>query len=305
MLSPERAPLPIADPTARVEGHELRELTAGWQAARSAPEEHSIPAAATRLTWMRCDRRPGRRPVRCATPACGRERTVDFDAEDWWFRTRFDAEPAAAGEGVAPVPRRDRDRRRGLPQRRAGAGERLDVRRSRARRRRLLRGGNELAICCRALGPLLGVRRKPRARWRTKLVANGNLRFFRTMLLGRAPGIAPGPAAVGPWRGVYLERRTRVVVEQLALRARVTGEEGRLSVRARVRGLHGAQPVAAEIELRRGSGAWRAPLALTGGVDGVELEGDLVVPDVTLWWPHTHGEPAPYGAPGRHARHSR
>ncbi len=65
-----------------------------------------------------------------------------------------------------------------------------------------LREGNELAICFRALTPLLQARRKPRARWRTKLVAAGNLRFYRTMLLGRAPGFAPGPPVVGPWRPV-------------------------------------------------------------------------------------------------------
>jgi beta-mannosidase len=76
-----------------------------------------------------------------------------------------------------------------------------------------LRRHNELVIHCLALGPLLRERRRPRARWRTRLVSEGNLRFFRTMLLGRTPGFAPGPAAVGPWRGVHLERRRRIAVE--------------------------------------------------------------------------------------------
>ena len=63
----------------------------------------------------------------------------------------------------------------------------------------LLRGDNELAIRCRALGAAARrCSRRPRARWRTRLVADGSLRFFRTMLLGRAPGFAPGPAARRP-----------------------------------------------------------------------------------------------------------
>ena len=64
------------------------------------------------------------------------------------------------------------------------------------------RGHNELAICCRALTPLLrraagrGLAGAPGS------CSEGNLRFFRTMLIGRAPGFAPGPPVVGPWRPV-------------------------------------------------------------------------------------------------------
>src|SRR5262249_24605995 len=59
-------------------------------------------------------------------------------------------------------------------------------------------GPHELVICSRALTPLLEVARKPRARWRSKVPVSGNLRWFRTTLLGRAPGFAPGPPLVGP-----------------------------------------------------------------------------------------------------------
>src|SRR4029079_16382989 len=99
---------------------------------------------------------------------------------------------------------------------------------------RLRAGGNELAIRCLALAPLLRVRRKPRARWRTRL-ADSNLRWFRTMLLGRCPGFAPGPATVGPWRPVWLERRGQLAVEELELRPRCEGEDGVLVVRAQLR----------------------------------------------------------------------
>src|SRR6185437_15441060 len=93
----------------------------------------------------------------------------------------------------------------------------------------LRRGRNELAIRCLALAPRLGQSRKPRARWRTRL-ADNRLRFFRTMLLGRCPGIAPGPAAVGPWRPVWIERRRGLAVSGIELRPRIEGADGLLAV---------------------------------------------------------------------------
>jgi beta-mannosidase len=156
----------------------------------------------------------------------------------------------------------------------------------------LLRGDNELAIRCRALEPLLQPSRRPRARWRTQLVAEGNLRFFRTMLIGRAPGFAPEPPAVGPWRPVRLERRRQVAVDQLDLRPRLAGADGVLTVRARLRALDGARPTRVEVELAGPSGTHRAPLALADEGLGIVAEGEARVPAVTAWWPHTHGEPA-------------
>src|SRR3977135_4508829 len=53
--------------------------------------------------------------------------------------------------------------------------------------------GNEILIRCEALGPLLKTPRKPRAGWRTRLVDDQNLRWFRTSFLGRMPGWSPRP----------------------------------------------------------------------------------------------------------------
>jgi beta-mannosidase len=284
----------------RVQGHEVRQLSDGWRAACTPPGLSSDPATLDAQSWF-----PARVPGTAAAALRdagvwhhGSER--DFDAEDWWFRTRFDAPAAGEGEevvlrldGIATVAEVFLNGELVLESDSMFQAHVLDV-------GTLLRGENELTIRCRALAPLLGERRRPRARWRSRLIANGNIRFFRTMILGRAPGFAPGPAAVGPWRAVRLERRKHVAVEELTLRTAVSGEQGRLTVRACLRGLDGAQPLEAEIELTSPSGSWRAPLALTGagagGADAVALQGDLVVPEVSLWWPHTHGEPALYDA---------
>ncbi len=281
----------------RVEGHDEIVLGDGWEAAACPPDTHADATVLDGLAWL---------PARVPGTAAGALRDagrwhpgdpcdLDLDAEDWWWRTSFAAQPAAEGEevclcldGIATVAEVYLNGELVLESDSMFAAHALDV----AAR---LQEKNELAIRCRALAPLLRERHKPRARWRTRLV-EGNLRFFRTMLLGRAPGFAPDPAAVGPWREVRLERRRVLAIDELALRPSLVGADGRLRVRARMRALDGTALASAEIELSGPTGVSRAPLTLTGRDDGIEAHGELMVPSVALWWPHTHGEPALYEA---------
>jgi beta-mannosidase len=241
-------------------------LDHAWEAASAAPGEEPRDWAPARVpAWA---------------PADG----PDLDAFDWHFRTRFLAEPPEPGEevslqldGLATLTEVRLNGELILESTSMFAAHTIDV-------AHLLDGENELSICARALAPLLEERRRPRARWRTR-VAAGNLRFFRTAIFGRAPGFAPGPAPVGPWRPVRLERRRGVVLDHLVLRPRLEGGEGVLAVQAELRAVRGgALPGAAGIELTGPSGIHRAILA-----DGV---AELRIPGVARWWPHTHGEPA-------------
>jgi beta-mannosidase len=275
---------------ADVDGHERHELSTDWQAARAPADLHADPTGFDALNWI---------PAHVPGTAAAALRDAgewqlgdrcDFDADDWWFRTSFTAEPVLAGEeawlcldGIATVAEVYLNGELICESDSMFALHALDVTRS-------LRESNELAIRCRALRPPLAVRRRPRARWRTRLVDDGNLRFFRTMLLGRLPGLAPGPAAVGPWRAVRLERRRRIDVGELTLRPRLNGEDGVLSVRARLRPLGGAEVSSVEVELSGPSGSHRVQLELDR--DRVTASGELRVPGVARWWPHTHGEPA-------------
>ncbi|HTU78126.1 MAG TPA: hypothetical protein VMF09_05135 [Solirubrobacteraceae bacterium] len=300
-LSRERAATqPVAGVRVRVESHELRELSSGWRAAGAAPDERADAARIDDLSWV---------PARVAGTAAGALRDAglwqagdrrDFDAEDWWFRTSFDAPAPAPDErtylcldGIATVAEVYLNGELVLESDSMFAAHALEV-------SGRLGQSNELAIRCRALAPLLAVRRRPRARWRTRLVSDGNLRFFRTMLLGRCPGIAPGPAAVGPWRPVRLEHRRDLDIEELVLRPRVDGDDGVLSLRARVRPLHGARVSSVEAQLSGPSGTERVRLALEPHGER-EAEhglltalGELRVKGVERWWPHTHGQPALY-----------
>jgi beta-mannosidase len=281
-------------PRIRVEGHDELLLDDGWQVAPCAPDAHSDPASLDELAWLPA-RVPGTAAGALRDAGCWRPGEArDLDAEDWWFRTRFQA-PSAAGDeqvtlaldGVATVCQVFLNGVEVLSGESMFAACEVDVGAA-------LRGDNELAIRCRALAPLLAVRRKPRARWRTRL-ADGNLRFFRTMLLGRAPGFAPDPAAVGPWRPVRLVRRRALAVRELALDPQLDGDgpdaDGLLSARVLLQALDGREIQAVELELDGPSGAARAPLALSQEAGLVSATGTLRVPSPARWWPHTHGQP--------------
>jgi beta-mannosidase len=277
------------------------ELSEGWQLASSTPGACFGPSELDGMEWIAA-------PVPGTAAAALREaglwragEAFDFDARDWWFRTRFEAEPAGEGEevglaldGIATVSEVYLNGDRVLAGDSMFASHRVEVS---SQLRSGASGGNELAICCRALAPLLRGPRRPRARWRTRLVSDGNLRFYRTMLLGRAPGFAPGPACVGPWKPIRLERHRGVVLDELIVRSRLVRDEGRLTVRGRLRRLAAAArlsvsaSVSVSVELSGPNGTHRAELSVEEA-DGVRFVGELTVPDVARWWPHTHGAPA-------------
>ncbi len=273
-----------------VVGREALPLGSGWQAASAPPDERTDPERLDDLAWI---------PATVPGTAAGARRAAglpagDPDAEDWWFRTSFDAAPAEPGEevllrfgGLATLAEVFLN---GEP---ILTGESMFERYAVDVGARL-RGRNELAIRFRGLTPQLATQRRPRARWRTRLVADNNLRWFRTALIGRIPGFAPGPAIVGPWRPVELERRRGVVLDDLSVRARLDGADGVVSIRGLLRSLDGAPPSDVDVEIDGPSGVTRTTLA--GKVDdaGLRIEGEVRVPNVATWWPHTHGQPALY-----------
>jgi beta-mannosidase len=214
----------------------------------------------------------------------------DFDARDWWYRTRFAASPGGAAnaatvlrlEGLATVAEVWLNGVKVLDADNMFRVYELDVGGS-------LRATNELAIRFRSLAALVKARRG-RPRWRTKLVDSQQLRWFRTTLLGRIPGWTPPVAAVGPWRPVVLEERKLASIEHASVRATPEGDGGRVVAAFHARVLGNGTLQAAHLRV----GEKRQPLAPKRcSVDGTgetwNIEGEVHVPRVELWWPHTHG----------------
>jgi hypothetical protein len=120
---------------------------------------------------------------------------VRFDEAHHLFRRRFDAEPAGAQEeiflrlgGIATIAAVRLIGERILESSSMFASHELNV-------SALIRDHNELLIACYPLAAALRERRgwRPAARWRTRVVSQQQLRWFRTTLLGRAPGFSPEP----------------------------------------------------------------------------------------------------------------
>jgi len=204
-----------------------------------------------------------------------------FDADDWWFRLRFDAPATTSARALAFG---------GL----AGLaevwlnGEALLTSANMFLSHEcvdpaLRATGNELLIRFAALDAWLAQRR-PRPRWRAPMIEQQQLRWARTSLLGHVPGWAPPAAPVGPWRGVELVERGPIQVFELQLRSRVNGRDGVVTLAATL----DPPGAAAQLEVERAGIVHRAEL-VAGSVT-------VVVRDAALWWPHTHGEPALYEA---------
>jgi beta-mannosidase len=211
---------------------------------------------------------------------------LDFDARDWWYRAELRAEDHTTGsryvlrlDGLATLAQVWLNGELILESDNMFQAHALDV-------SNLLREINELVICFRSLGAALAQRR-PRPRWKTRLVQHQQLRWFRTTLLGRIPGWSPPVAPVGPWRAIALEPRSEAALTDTALRPSVEGEIGRLDFSA-------VLPLAASVSVTAtlSVGGTLSDLTVERIGTGYRLFGHVADERLALWWPHTHGRPS-------------
>ena len=208
----------------------------------------------------------------------------DFDEQDWWYRCEF-PQPALTGagyllhlRGLATLAEVWLNGQSLLKSGNMFLEHALDVTAH-------LRLHNELVIAFRALNTVL-VQRRPRPRWKTKLVSHQQLRWIRTTLLGRMPGWSPPVASVGPWRAITLECRAETALAGVEVRPFMEGS---------VRVLEFAATVSCKREVRI-TGMLHVGDACTAvnierGTQGYKLTARVTNSDLALWWPHTLGEP--------------
>jgi beta-mannosidase len=257
---------------------QVRPLDTGWSFARTDAGSCASPAdlEGKPLQWHEAS-------VPGTVAGClHRDLDVpgDYDAHDWWYATSFDR-PATGSrhflrfEGLATLAEVWLNGEMILASRNMFVPQRVDV-------TSLLADRNELAIAFRSLDAELA-RRRPRPRWKTRLVEKQALRWIRTTILGRIPAWTPGAPAVGPWGPVTLESAASIDLPEVRLRTRVEGGRGIATISARAEAMPG-QPIAAA-HLRVGEASARL------SVDGDRIAGEVSIDNVPLWWPHTHGTP--------------
>lgn len=270
-------------------GDRLRTLDEGWEMA-AAPAGASLdPSEASATLVWQAALVPG--TVAGSLRAAGAW-TMDgptraFDDEEWWYRLRFRADPVEDDEevllrfdGLATVAEAWLNGHAVLRSSSMFVARECCVEQQ-------LRERNELILRFAPLNDLLGERR-PRGRWRVPMIDQQRLRWFRTTLLGRTPGWSPPACPVGPWRPIHLLRGPGAPVDDIRTSA---DADGRFTVSCRV-DVGADSTVEAELSLERDGQRYTTIL----GRDDDRLSGALVVPDVALWWPHTHGQPALYDA---------
>ncbi|MGV1036646.1 MAG: glycoside hydrolase family 2 protein [Candidatus Nanopelagicales bacterium] len=150
-------------------------------------------------------------------------------------------------------------------------------------------GGHRLSIRFHALRPLLRQKR-PRPRWRSSLVPERGLRWWRTTALGRMPGWAGFAAPVGPWRPITIRALAKPIVEQHSLRSVVV--DGRAQIHTDITFSGPVAATRATLHVGKSS----CELAITSSQMAAHARGTLTIDAVDLWWPHTHGSQPLYDA---------
>lgn len=212
------------------------------------------------------------------------DQPLDADANDWWFRTTFSGlqhkreRPChLCFDGLATLAEIWLNGQCLLTTNNMFRSYRLDVTPQ-------LQPENELVLGFRSLTQALAQKR-PRPRWKTKLVSHQQLRWHRTTLLGRIPGWSPPVPTVGPWRDVRLESGP-VIVSDVRITSTLQGTTGVVTLCVRIDSEERVEQVTLKV------GEYVITVDQSVEADSRVWQAELRVPNPQLWWPHTHGEQA-------------
>lgn len=145
---------------------------------------------------------------------------------------------------------------------------------------------NKLHLCFRSLTTNLKSKR-PRPRWKTKLVSHQNLRWIRTTLLGKIPGWSPPVSPVGPWKPISFSQS--YTPQNIKLSTSLNETLGVVDI--------GIELLAEKQDINRITiriGELESELTLVPTKNGIRAFGSFILDNVKLWWPHTHGDPYLY-----------
>jgi len=278
--------IPMIDPSGR-------SSPTDWMLLGTAPEWFAEPGSLPppEAGWIRAFV-PG--TVAQALHAAGEwdfDRPIDFDAQDYWYRCAWRQDSPSAMTrhelrfaGLATFADVWLNGERILQADNMFREYVVDVTRH-------LAADNELVICFRALASALAIRR-PRPRWKTRVVSQQQLRWIRTTLLGRIPGWTPPVAPVGPWRSVSLSRVEPASIQDVDVRPSLEGTTGVVHVTWR---MPGPLPPGATATVTVGDVSTDLTIRPADDPeDGYSVSGLTRIEGVAPWWPHTHGAPALY-----------
>lgn len=274
-----------------VSTHRRHVLCRGWELLRTPPGFASRAEELGDGDWVsvgsvgtvaHCELEAGRWSLNATSRAC-------FDADDWWYRVRFDipAEPESGEvvlgfEGLATLCEVWLNGVFLLRSENMFVAIEVPV------TEQLRQSANDLVLCFRSLEAALTVKR-PRPSWRVPMLTQQQLRWHRTSLLGRTPGWSPPAPPVGPWRDVWLEARDAVDVMSHRMHSSLEYGRGVIALGLVLSAARTIRSVSAVVQ--RGDVTHESRLLSD---DGHSWRGAVHVENPQLWWPHTHGTPTLY-----------
>ncbi len=279
-----------------------------WRLARVSPGVAALPSDLRCVDGLIWRDLPVLLPVAHALVApegAGADDAVSLDAHDWWYQVRLPDVGLGADQDVAhslswaalagPAEVWLDDERLGdsssmfLPgQVSLGEPGRW--------------AGRTLSLVFRSLDEALKAKR-PRPSWKAPMVANQQIRWWRTPLLGRTPAWTPPVPPIGPCGPVVLASRPRAALSEWWVRGEWRGEQAFLQaggvLQAPFSGLGEVAPVSVTLWVDVGGQGHACPATLTPHSDGAgdrwQVSVSAPVPGAPAWWPHTHGEPVCHG----------
>lgn len=202
-------------------------LNKNWSLFRSDPNQYSEPANYDINSINTLEAIvPGTiaMSVNGTSPQCWSP-DIDYDDYDWWYHHSFDIKHTNTEQkkylcfdGLATLCDIWLNDEKILTTNNMFRAYRVEI-------SKLLRESNNLILVFRSVNHELK-EKKPRPKWKTKLVENQQMRWIRSTVLGHVSAWTPPIKAVGPWKNIYLETCSDIEPQNLKI---VTSFENNLA----------------------------------------------------------------------------
>ena len=134
--------------------------------------------------------------------------------------------------------------------------------------------------------------RRPRPRWKTKLVDNQQMRWVRATVLGHVDVWTPPIKAVGPWRPIRIESQPSFKTKKLTISPAVNDTVPVLNIDLEITEL--SPEVDYKVIVVIDGNSHEITIPPQNNESSIALFQSLELPNLQLWYPHTHGVPHTY-----------
>lgn len=259
-------------------------LNKNWSFFRSSPNQYTEPADYD-INNINISEAivPGTiaMAVNGTSPQCWSP-DIDYDDYDWWYQHKFEVKKTDSEQkkylcfdGLATLCDIWLNDEKILTTNNMFRAYRVEI-------SQLLRKSNNLVLVFRSVTHNLKEKR-PRPKWKTKLVENQQMRWIRSTVLGHVSAWTPPIKAVGPWKNIYIETSSGFETHNLQIVTKFEKNIAKLDLKTEL--IHNEAIDKAEIIIDNTI----YPLSITQNKNSSLLECNISLDSLKPWMPHTHG----------------